>query len=153
MTHLRERRSIRARAPKASSPTVRRVMQSNVGRETTPEHALRCALHRVGLRFRKDTPPIPGLRCSADIVFPRQKVCVFVDGCYWHGCKLHFRAPKTNTPWWQEKIQANIERDRRQTRTLRRLGWTVVRVWEHEITEKRLGRVTAKIANLVRTEV
>jgi DNA mismatch endonuclease (patch repair protein) len=125
--------SIRSRAPVASSPTVRRVMQANVGRETTAERAARRALYAAGLRYREDIRPEPGLRCTADIVFPRQRVCVFIDGCFWHACPEHFAAPKMNSAWWTEKILANVERDARQTSLLRERGWTVVRFWEHEV--------------------
>ena len=58
---------------------------------------------------------------------------MFVDGCYWHGCSEHFKPPKTNTDWWTEKIEDNIERDARVTSELSRRGWTVVRFWEHEL--------------------
>src|SRR5437899_9492335 len=107
--------SIRSRAPSASSPAVRRVMLANVGRERRPERILRRVLYSAGLRFRKDHRPDQTLRCKADIVFPRQKVCVFVDGCFWHGCNIHFAIPKTHSAWWKEKIHATIERDQRQT--------------------------------------
>src|SRR5260370_28648430 len=127
-------KSIRSRAPLASSPKVRKVMVANYGGNTTPERLLRSALFRLGLRFRRDKRPVSSLRCMADIVFRRQRVCVFVDGCFWHGCRKHFECPKTNGAWWQEKIEANRVRDRFQTKTLQRAGWKVVRIWEHDIT-------------------
>jgi len=127
--------SIRSRAPVASSALVRRVMRANVGATTRPEMLLRGALQKAGLRFRKNFRPLAAMRCEPDIVFPRQRVCVFIDGCYWHGCPLHFKCPKTNSDWWQEKISANIERDLRQTRLLRESGWNVVRFWEHDVQE------------------
>jgi DNA mismatch endonuclease (patch repair protein) len=71
--------------------------------------------------------------CKADIVFRRAGLCVFVDGCYWHGCPKHFRTPKVNAAWWNEKIADNRSRDRRKTAALRRRGWTVIRIWEHEL--------------------
>lgn len=109
-------------------------MQANRSRDTNPEIQLRAALHRTGLRFRKDARALARVRCAkADIVFPRAKVCVFVDGCFWHGCPKHFAAPKTNRAWWSEKIADNRLRDRRKTRQLRRAGWTVLRFWEHEL--------------------
>src|SRR5258706_13941492 len=107
---------IRSRAPRASSPAVRRVMQANVGRETRPEQSVRTFLHCRGFRFRKDVKPLATLRCTADIVFPEAKVCIFVDGCFWHGCPIHFHAPKSNKAWWSEKIAANRARDRRNDR-------------------------------------
>src|SRR4051794_13269539 len=89
-------RSIRARAPVASSENVRNVMRAIPSRDTAPEIALRKALHRNGLRFRVDVAPVSELRCKADIVFRSARVCVFVDGCFWHGCPDHFSLPKAN---------------------------------------------------------
>lgn len=123
--------SIRSRAPRASSRQVRKVMQANVGRVTAVENLVHATLRRSGLRFMTDTRPEPGIKCRADVVFSHARVCVFVDGCYWHGCPVHFRVPKTNAAWWTEKITDNRIRDARQARLLRRRGWTVFRVWEH----------------------
>lgn len=107
-------------------------MQKLVGRTTAPEQRLRSALHRAGLRFRKEVRVLDGVR-TADVVFTRAKLCIFIDGCFWHGCPQHFRVPKSNTAWWDEKIKDNMERDRRQTNLLGGAGWTVMRIWEHEI--------------------
>jgi DNA mismatch endonuclease (patch repair protein) len=115
-------------------------MQANVGRETAAERLVRQVLAEHGLRFKTETRPDPTLRCKADVVFPRAKLCVFVDGCFWHGCKRHFAAPRRNSAWWTEKIAANVERDRRQTKLLRQRGWTVLRVWEHQLSESALLR-------------
>lgn len=68
-----------------------------------------------------------------DFVFPRRHVAVFVDGCYWHGCRKCGLGAKSNTDYWKPKISGNVKRDRRNTRTLRANGWIVVRVWEHEL--------------------
>jgi DNA mismatch endonuclease Vsr len=119
-------------APPASSPATRAVMQGNRGRDTTPEVRLRSELHARGLRFRKEVAPVPDLRCRADIVFTRAKVAVFVDGCFWHGCPEHGRIPRTNSSYWSQKLALNTRRDRRNDTHLRRSGWYVYRVWEHE---------------------
>ena len=142
---MREKKSIRSRAPQASSPKVRRVMQHNTGNETIPEKLLRSAIHKTGLRFRKDLRPEPTLKITADIVFPRQKVCVFVDGCYWHGCPVHFNLPKTNSEWWMEKITDNRNRDARQNSLLTELGWKVIRYWEHDVVVDNLPRLCEEI--------
>lgn len=139
--------SIRARAPRASSAVVRRVMQANVGRETTPEQIVRRFLHRSGLRYRKDRRPIPQLRCAADVVFPNARVCIFIDGCFWHGCPRHFRAPASNRAWWVEKIEANRARDKRNDQLLIKAGWRVVRLWEHDLS----NRVLHRLAKLIRS--
>ena len=125
--------SIRTRAPVASSIIVRHVMQAIGSSDTEPEKTLRSSLHRLGLRFRKDSRPVDFVRCKADIVFSSAKVCIFVDGCFWHGCPIHFRPPKSNTDWWTEKIDDNRRRDKRQTEELERHGWFVIRFWEHGI--------------------
>ncbi len=144
-------KSIRARAPAASSPSVRRVMQAVWQRDTVPEVALRRALHTLGLRFRKDCRPEPNMRCKSDVVFRRQKLCVFVDGCFWHRCPLHFVLPKTNSAWWNEKVQATVERDLRQMRALRARGWQVVRVWEHEVSGG-IHRIVARVLHALNPE-
>jgi DNA mismatch endonuclease (patch repair protein) len=115
----------------ASSPAARRTMRSNRGRDTQPELALRSTLHRMGARFRVDAP-LPGLRRRADLLFSRARVAVFVDGCFWHGCAVHFRRPGTNALYWLSKIERNRWRDLDTTRRLADAGWAVVRVWEHE---------------------
>lgn len=100
--------------------------------DTAPEIALSSLLHRRGLRFRKHRSLVPGLRCRADIVFPRQRVAVFVDGCFWHGCSIHRSIPKSNAAWWRQKIGRTVARDRRNNVLLAEAGWTVFRVWEHD---------------------
>ncbi len=77
-------------------------------------------------------------------------VCVFVDGCFWHGCSLHFGTPRTNSAWWAEKIAANVERDARQTERLGERGWRVVRIWEHELNGAHLSEAVWRIGTLLR---
>jgi DNA mismatch endonuclease (patch repair protein) len=78
-----------------------------------------------------------------DFVFPKQKIALFVDGCFWHGCPVHANMPKNNRAFWKKKLQGNKERDKNVSTELRKLGWRVVRVWEHEL--KNHSRVAAKI--------
>lgn len=144
--------SIRSRAPKASSPAVRKVMQSVRSEDTSAELLLRRALHAVGLRYRKETRPEPDLRCKGDVVFYRQKVCIFADGCFWHGCPIHFRAPKTNTRWWEEKIADNANRDLRQTEVLQARGWKIIRLWEHEVNSNDLPLIVDNVVSVVRNK-
>jgi DNA mismatch endonuclease (patch repair protein) len=103
--------------------------------ESEVERVLRSVLHRRGLRFRKHVRPIRGLRCRPDIVFTRQRIAVFVDGCFWHRCPLHGSAPRANGEWWQRKLDANVARDRRNDEALRDTGWVVLRFWAHETIE------------------
>ncbi|MFZ3393617.1 very short patch repair endonuclease [Rhodococcus sp. 7Tela_A2] len=101
-------------------------------RDTAPEVALRRELHRRGLRFYVDRAPLPGVRRRADLVFPRRRVAVYVDGCFWHRCPLHATDPKNNAEWWADKLAGNVKRDRDTDSRLAAAGWTVIRVWEHE---------------------
>ncbi|MCC7176906.1 MAG: very short patch repair endonuclease [Acidobacteria bacterium] len=146
----RPRLSIRSRAPQASSLAVRKVMQANVGRTTQPEASLRSAAHRLGLRFRVNVRPEATLRCSADLLFRRAKVCVFVDGCFWHGCPEHFSPPRQNRSWWIEKIRINRGRDVKRTAELEQKGWKVVRYWEHQLTPHEARRAAVRLAKIVR---
>ncbi|WP_308738240.1 DNA mismatch endonuclease Vsr [Kocuria dechangensis] len=101
-------------------------------RDTEPEMLLRKELHRRGLRYRVDAK-LPGMpRRRADVLFPRRKVAVFVDGCFWHACPLHATSPQTNSAWWRTKLEGNVARDRDTDQRLKQLGWTVLRFWEHE---------------------
>ena len=82
-----------------------------------------------------------------DLVFPGMKIAVFVDGCFWHGCKRHRSLPTSNKIFWRDKIRRNKERDRKVNRKLRSMKWEVIRIWEHEITRNQL-RVSSKIRKL-----
>ncbi len=120
------------------------VMSRIRGKDTTIELTLRSALHNAGLRFRKNVSSILG---TPDIVFHGARVLVFVDGDFWHG----YRFPQWGmslTDFWQRKILRNRARDRRYHARLRRAGWRVVRIWEHEIRSD-LDAVVLRIANLV----
>jgi DNA mismatch endonuclease, patch repair protein len=119
-------------------------MRANYGGNLLPEQMLRGKLQKVGLRFRKHIRPVPEIRCEADIVFPKKKVCIFVDGCFWHGCPRHFTCPKTHADWWKEKVESNRARDRKRSRELTARGWKVLRVWEHSVLEN-LGSVANRI--------
>ncbi len=125
----------------AVSMSVRAVMTANKGKDTKPELLLRSALHRRGLRYRVGLRPLPELRRTADVVFPKAKVAVFVDGCFWHGCPDHYRPAKKQGQKWQEKIQANRDRDAATNIVLKEAGWAVVRVWEHEDVDEAAERV------------
>lgn len=103
-------------------------------KNTEPELLLRRALHAKGYRFRLHRRLAPG--CTPDVVLPRFRVAVFVDGDYWHGCPIHGRRrPFTgpNAGLWTEKMERNRTRDRQATSRAEALGWTVVRLWECSI--------------------
>lgn len=129
----------------ASSPAVRAVMRGNKGRDTKPELALRSAVHARGMRYRVGVRPVPQVRRTADIVFSRAKVAVFLDGCFWHGCPEHHRPAKRNTEFWDTKIKGNIDRDANTDALLRKAGWRVIRVWEHEDPAVAAERIAAAV--------
>lgn len=80
-----------------------------------------------------------------DFTFPKVKLAVFVDGCFWHGCPKHATKPKNNRAFWQKKLMGNKARDQLVTQTLRRTGWRVLRVWEHELARKLQARLVRRI--------
>lgn len=114
------------------------------GRDTKPELLLRSALWRRGLRFRTKNR----LRGRPDIVFPTERIAVFVDGCFWHRCPEHQTKPAANAEFWDKKLSGNVERDRRADEILQTDGWSVVRIWEHEV-ERDLEAVTGRVQALV----
>lgn len=115
----------------SSSSAVSRRMARTRGKDNPRERELRSALHRQGLRFRIHYAAIPGTKRSIDIAFPKWRLAVFCDGCFWHGCPIHATTPKANREWWENKIAANKARDLDTDSRLTNDGWTVLRIWEH----------------------
>lgn len=112
-----------------------RNMAAIKGKDTKPEMIVRKYLFSRGMRFRVQVRKLPG---TPDIVLPKYKTAIFVNGCFWHGhegCK-YFRLPKSNIEFWKEKIERNIERDRESMQALLDLGWKIIRVWECELRNK-----------------
>lgn len=108
-----------------------RIMASVRSQHTSIEEkfANLLATANVG-RFESQASDLPG---KPDIVFRKAKVAVFVDGCFWHGCQKHLRMPASNRNYWEDKIEKNVRRDRRNHSKLRGMGWKVIRVWEHNL--------------------
>lgn len=131
---------------RASSAAVSARMAAQATRGTAPEMAVRRKLHSRGLRYRVNYRPEPSLRRSADIVFTRARVAVFIDGCFWHSCPAHGTSPRTNRHWWVTKLETNVARDRNTDARLRAAGWTVLRYWEHEDPD----RIADKVVQAVR---
>lgn len=113
-------------------------------KDTAPELALRSALHRRGLRFRKNVRGLPG---SPDIVFAGPRLAVFVDGDFWHGRDFDAWKEKLK-PFWRAKIERNIERDAQNVADLETMGWRVLRVWEKDV-KKRVDELVDEIAAAV----
>ena len=105
------------------------------GKNTQPEEIVRKYLFSQGFRYRKNDKRLPG---TPDIVLPKYKTVIFVNGCFWHmheGCK-YFVWPKNNSEYWTKKITGNVERDKRNQAALEQEGWRVIVVWECELREK-----------------
>lgn len=119
-------------------------MVANRRRDTRPERLLRQELHRRGRRFRVDYPIVGDeFRTRPDVVFTRARLAVFVDGCFWHRCPEHGAIPQANRGYWEPKLAANVARDARTDEALARMGWQVVRVWEHDAVLAAADRIEA----------
>lgn len=106
------------------------IMAAIRSKNTKPEITLRKALWAKGLRFR-----IYYGKEKIDIAFPSQKLAIFVDGCFWHGCPIHRHIPRSNREYWLPKLRRNEERDRSKQDRLILQGWKVLRFWEHELAD------------------
>jgi len=134
-----------------------KAMRSNRGR-TGPERALASSLWRKGFRYL--TPDAYRARHGKrflgqpDLIFTRKRIVIFVDGCFWHGCrKCRKMAEDYPNALWQAKIETNVRRDRRITATLRRTGWSVIRIWEHDLRRKQdLDRTAKRVSSRLRRQ-
>lgn len=133
------------KTPIASSEAAAKRMRGIRQKHTNIEKLLRSGLHRAGLRFHIHRRVVQECRSIVDVVFPSAKVAVFVDSCFWHGCPIHGTSPKVNQEWWQAKLRANRDRDRRTCRSLRAAGWSVIRVWEHENFDKAVESIRSVV--------
>ena len=107
-------------------------MSRIAGKDTKPEELVRRYLFSKGFRYRKNVRKLPG---CPDLVLPKYRTVIFVNGCFWHGhegCK-YFVWPKSNVEFWRQKIETNISRDQRKETQLRDMGWNVLVVWECEL--------------------
>ncbi len=135
------------------SPETRSFNMSQIkGKNTKPEELVRRYLFSHGFRYRKNVSTLPG---KPDIVLPKYKTCIFVNGCFWHkhaGCR-YFVWPKNNAEFWKKKITGNVERDLRQQNELRLLGWNVVVIWECELKKDRFNETMASVTDNLRNNV
>jgi DNA mismatch endonuclease (patch repair protein) len=146
MTSRAKAAAIRSTSPDAfeCDAATRRRMSRIARRDTAPELALRSALHAEGWRFFVDRT-VGGTRCRPDLSFPRLRVAVFVDGCFWHFCEVHAQLPRRNGDYWLDKLTGNRRRDAATTSRLEMAGWTVVRVWEHDPLDDAVHRVESEL--------
>lgn len=113
-------------------------------KETKLEKGFRKILWKEGVRYRKNSSGYFG---KPDIVIASKKIVIFIDSCFWHGCKKHCRVPEANRDYWLEKIKRNKERDELVTRFYRKNHWNLLRIWEHDILNKKR---LAKILDIIR---
>lgn len=113
--------------PQTRSRVMSRVRSAGTKLELAFEALLRDHLFP---QFSVQASDLPG---KPDILFITEKVAIFLDSCFWHGCEVHLRLPKSNVDYWKQKIDNNRRRDHRQTEALKALGWRVIRIWEHDI--------------------
>jgi len=120
------------------------IMQAIQGKNTKPELVVRKTLHRLGYRFRLHRRDLPG---NPDLVFPGRRKVLFVHGCFWHrhGCRKGQSMPSTRIRFWQKKFEANRLRDAARRRELKKLGWSVMTVWECQLIPRRLPRTTERM--------
>lgn len=120
-------------------------MSRQRAKDTKLELDVRKGLHAMGLRFRIH---FPGVDCRyADIAFPRARLAIFIDGCFWHVCPEHGSKPKHNREWWDAKLSTNVDRDRDTNSRYEACGWTVLRFWEHVET----ARICAEISRVLKS--
>ncbi len=116
-------------------------------RDSKSEIYFRKALWRAGFRYRKNPTKKFG---KPDLVLKKHRAVIFIDSCFWHGCKLHCRLPKTRKEYWTEKISRNAKRDKEVAQYYRRIGWKIFRIWEHDIqknTKKAVEMIEKTLKN------
>lgn len=131
--------------PAAASQLIRKRMQRQRRKDTALEMSVRRKLHAAGVRYRVDVRPEPDLRTRGDIAWRGRRVVVFLDGCFWHRCPEHSTTPKNNSAWWADKIESNVQRDRKTDERLQERGWRVMRFWEHENAADIVERIIAEL--------
>lgn len=127
----------------------RKTMRAVKGKGTRLEKRLFSMLARMRLRgWKKNVESIIG---KPDVAFVSQRVAIFIDGCFWHGCPhCQRKLPQTNRQYWERKIERNVVRAKSSNRRLREKGWTVIRIWEHEISKVAdTGKIKAKILRAI----
>lgn len=152
--HAHSTRCILHAAPPPRSkvaPAVRKSMKGNKGKDTKPELVVRQRLREAGLTGYRLQWKVPG---RPDVAYPGKKVCIFVNGCFWHRCPhCHPSMPKTNLEYWVPKFQRNVERDERNVRTLEEQGWRVHVIWECQLKKKTVDETFDRLIPLLKEEL
>jgi DNA mismatch endonuclease (patch repair protein) len=135
------------RSPKPKNETVSRVMSANKSINTAPELQFRKALREKGIiDYYLHSYKLPG---KPDIIFPKKKIVIFINGCYWHRCRYcDLPLPKSNKKFWKNKFRKNIERDKTKKDLLKKNGWQVLVIWECQIKKglpRQVDRIIKKL--------
>lgn len=109
------------------------IMSKIKNRDSKIELIFRRKLWQLGFRYRKNSGKYFG---KPDIILKKSKIVIFIDSCFWHGCKKHCRMPSSNKKYWTNKITRNKNRDQRVNKYYKQKGWKIIRVWEHDINDK-----------------
>ena len=132
----------------------RRQVETNISPRPSPPKSVNSPCPSPGFatlsRSRGRGTRGEGVRVKPDFVFQRLKLAISVDGCFWHGCPKHATKPKNNREFWRRKLAANKKRDALVTRMLRRTGWRVLRIWEHELARKNEARLVRRLFAFIR---
>lgn len=119
-------------------------MRAVKSKNTKIELFLRSKLYKEGLRYRKNNKDLFG---KPDISNKKRKIVIFIDSCFWHGCRKHCRMPKSNIEYWTNKIARNIKRDKEVNKHYKKLNWTIMRIWEHELGD--LDKIITQISRFI----
>jgi len=122
------------------------IMSKIRSKDSKIEIAFRKTLWSEGFRYSKNSSKYFG---KPDLILKKYKIVIFLDSCFWHGCKKHCRMPATNKKYWTEKIERNKQRDKEVNKYYKRLGWKIFRIWEHEI-QKNFDKVTSRIIKFLK---
>ena len=121
------------------------IMSKIRSKDSKIEIEFRNALWKEGFRYRKN---VNGYFGKPDLVLKKYKTVIFIDSCFWHGCKKHCKMPETNKKFWENKIERNKQRDKEIKKYYKKIGWKIFRVWEHDIN-KNLDKIIIKIVKFL----
>lgn len=152
--HARSTRCVLHATPeplRAVAPAVRKSMKGNKGKDTKPELLVRQRLREAGLGGYRLQWKAPG---RPDIAYPGKKVCIFINGCFWHRCPVCKPSmPKTNQDYWIPKFERNVERDARNIAALEEAGWRVHIIWECQLKKKTIDETFSRLIPLLESEL
>ena len=121
------------------------IMSAVRSKDTKMEIVFRKAIWRKGFRYSKNSSKYFG---KPDIILKKHKTAIFLDSCFWHGCKKHCRIPTARKGYWMKKIERNRQRDKKVNRYYKKIGWKVIRIWEHEM--KDISKVILKVIKILK---